>query len=108
MVHSIVTEGCSVEGKVENSVLSSSVIVEEGARVHYSVIMPGAVIESGAVVEYSIVGENTRICSGAHVGAAPDGNPDWCVATCGPDIVIGKDVRIDAGAMVYESVEVEK
>lgn len=108
IIHSIVTEGCSVYGHVENSILSNSVTVEEGARIHYSVIMPGAVIESGAVVEYAILGENTRVCAGAHIGAPPDGRNEWCVATCGPDIVIGEGVKIDAGAMVYESVEVEK
>ena len=108
IVHSIVTEGCEVNGRVENSVLSSSVVVEEGARVDYSVIMPGAVIESGAVVEYAIIGENTSVCSGAHVGAPPDGSAEWCVATCGPDIVIGGSATIDSGAMVYKSVGVEK
>lgn len=108
ILHSIVTEGCQVYGSVQNSILSNSVVVEENARIDYSVIMPGAVIESGAVVEYAILGENTRVCAGAHVGAPPDGSDDWCVATCGPDIVIGENVQIDAGAMVYESVEVQK
>ena len=32
IVHSIVTEGCDIDGHVENSVLSSSVRVEKGAR----------------------------------------------------------------------------
>ena len=108
VLHSIVTEGCEVYGKVENSVLSSSVVVEPGARVHYSVVMPGAVIESGAVVEYAIIGENTRVCAGAHVGAPPDGSAEWCVATCGPDITIGSGAEVPAGAMVYKSVEVAK
>ena len=61
--HSIVTEGCEIDGHVENSVLSSSVKVGSGAKVLYSVIMPGAVIEPGAVVEYAIVGENTVVSS---------------------------------------------
>ena len=70
----LLTEVETGDGKVENSVLSSSVVVEPGARVHYSVVMPGAVIESSAVVEYAIIGENTRVCAGAHVGAPPDGS----------------------------------
>ena len=108
VIHSIVTEGCIINGDVQNSILSNSVVIQEGAIVDYSVIMPGVVIESGAVVEYAILGENTRVCSGAHVGSSPDGSPDWCVATCGPDIVIGAGSHIEAGAMVYESVEVKK
>ena len=88
IIHSIVTEGCEIEGRVENSVLSPSVKVGKGAKVLYSVLMPGAVVEDGAVVEYAIIGENTVVCAGAHVGAAPDGSEGWGVATCGPDIEI--------------------
>ena len=86
IVHSIVTEGCEIDGTVENSVLSSGVKVGTGANVIYSVLMPGAVVEDGATVEYAIVGENTVVHKNAHVGAPPDGTDAWGVATCGPDI----------------------
>ena len=104
--HSIVTEGCVIEGSVENSVLSSSAVVEKGARVLYSVLMPGAHIESGATVEYAIIGEGTVIKSGAHVGAAPDGSDEWGVATCGPRITVRQGAQVKAGAMIYKSEEV--
>ena len=74
VIHSIVTDGCEIYGKVENSVLSPEVKVGKGASVYYSVLMPGAVIEEGAVVEYAIIGENTVVRAGAHVGSAPDGS----------------------------------
>lgn len=106
IIHSIVTEGCEIEGRVENSVLSPSVKVGRGTRVLYSVLMPGAVIEDGATVEYAIVGENTVIGAGAHVGAAPDGTDAWGVATCGPDIAIRPGAQVPAGAMIYTSEEV--
>ena len=106
IIHSIVTEGCEVDGHVENSVLSTSVRVDKGARVIYSVLMPGAVVEEGATVEYAIVGENTVIHSGAHVGAAPDGTDGWGVATCGPDIEIKSGAQVPAGAMIYTGEEV--
>ena len=106
VVHSIVTEGCDIEGSVENSVLSSSAKVGKGAKVLYSVLMPGAVVEDNAVVEYAILGENTVVKSGAHVGAAPDGSEDWGVATCGPNITIRQGAEVPAGAMIYSSEEV--
>lgn len=106
IVHSIVTEGCVIDGHVENSVLSSSAHVGKGATVLYSVLMPGAVVEEGATVEYAIIGENTVVRSGAHVGAAPDGSEDWGVATCGPDIEIRSGASVPAGAMIYKSEEV--
>ncbi len=103
--HSIITEGCVIKGSVTNSVLSNSVEVGMGARVEYSILMPGAVIEPGAVVEYAIIGENTRVCAGARVGGAP-GTPGWSVTTCGPDIRIAPGAEVDAGAMIYNDVEV--
>ena len=106
IVHSIVTEGCEIEGHVENSVLSPSVRVGEGAKVLYSVLMPGAVVEPGATVEYAIVGENTVIKAGAHVGAEPDGTDAWGVATCGPDITIREGAVVPAAAMIYTGEEV--
>ena len=106
IIHSIISEGCHIEGHVENSVLSQGVEVAPGAKVLYSVVMPGAVIESGAVVEYAIIGEKTTIRSGAHVGEAPDGTGSWGVATCGPNIEIKAGASVKAGAMIYESGEV--
>ena len=100
------TEGCEIDGHVENSVLSPSVKVAEGARVIYSVVMPGAVIEKDAVVEYAIVGENVRVCAGAHVGTEPDGTDAWGVATCGPDITIREGAVVPAAAMIYTGEEV--
>lgn len=106
ITHSIVTEGCNIDGHVENSVLSSSVKVEKGASVSYSVLMPGVVVEAGATVEYAIVGENTVIGTRAHVGAPPDGTEKWDVATCGPDITIKSSAVVEPGAMIYTGEEV--
>ena len=105
IIYSIVTEGCEIDGKVENSVLSNSVTVEKGATVLYSVLMPGVTVKAGATVQYAIVGENTVISENAVVGNPPDGSDDWGVATCGPEICIKEGARIPAGAMVYTGEE---
>ena len=106
VVHSIITEGCTIEGRVENSVLSSSVTVGAGARVHYSILHPGVVIEPGAVVEYAIIGEGTVVGAGAHIGAQPDGTDGWGVATVGPDTAVPAGGTVPAGAMIYDGAEV--
>lgn len=106
--HSIITEGCVVEGRVENSVLSNSVKVAKNARVFYSILMQGARVEEGAEIEYAIIGENTVVEAGAKVGSRPDGGAGWGVATCGPDIKIGRNSIVEAGAMIYDSVEESK
>ncbi len=89
VIHSIVTEGCEIDGHVENSVLSSSVIVERGAKVLYSVLMPGTVVKAGATV-----------------GTAPDGTDSWGVATCGPNVHVSAGASVPAGAMIYSGEEV--
>ena len=104
--HAIVTEGCEIDGEIENSVLSSSVKVGKGARVSYSVLMPGVSVEENAVVEYAIIGENTVVKRGAHIGAQPDGTDEWGVATCGPGITIREGAVVPASAMIYTGEEV--
>ena len=105
VIHSIVTEGCEIDGHVENSVLSPSVTVERGAKVVYSVVMPGTVIKAGATVEYAIIGENCVIEAGATVGNTPDGSEGWGVATCGPNVTIAPGHKVPAGAMIYSGEE---
>ena len=66
---SIVALGCEIEGKVENSILSANVTIEEGAVVSGSVIFSGCVIKSGAKVFDTIMDENTVIGENSVVGA---------------------------------------
>ena len=106
IVHSIVTEGCEIDGYVENSVLSANVRIEKGARVLYSVLMPGAVVKAGATVKYAIIGENTEIGEEAVVGCAPYQGEGWGIATCGPDLKIRPGAQVPANAMIYTSEEV--
>jgi glucose-1-phosphate adenylyltransferase len=95
--HSVLTQGCEVEGTAMNSVLSHSVRVEEGAQVHYSVLMPGVTVKKGAVVRYAILGENCVVEENATVGANPESSdPDsWGITVLGPKATIsaGEIVR---------------
>ena len=65
---SMVTEGCTVAGKVDHSILFSGATVEEGAVVENSVIMNGAVIRKGARIRRAIVAENAVVGSDSVVG----------------------------------------
>ena len=66
--NSLVTSDCWVSGLVENSVLSSGVIVEESAVVRNSVIMDDSVVRRGAVVEYAILDERSVVEENAVIG----------------------------------------
>ena len=60
-VHSLVADGCFIEGEVENSILSRGVIVEKGAKVSNSVLMQGTIIRAGASLSYTITDKNVQV-----------------------------------------------
>lgn len=97
-VNSIITEGCVIEGTVENSVLSNGVLVENGAVVKDSIIMSGVVIKAGAFVNYSIIDSNTIIDNDAIVGE--DKETAKGITLIGSDITIGKGSTVEAGLMI--------
>lgn len=66
--NAFVAEGCQIRGRVEDSVISTAAVIEQGAVVRHSVIMPGAHIGRESVVEYAILGENVRVGRGVHIG----------------------------------------
>ncbi|MCS7054759.1 MAG: glucose-1-phosphate adenylyltransferase [Thermoflexales bacterium] len=70
--HSLITDGCVVEGSVEYSVLSPGVRVKRGAVVRYSIVMTDAVIEPGAMVDRCIIDKNVVVGRGACVGYGSD------------------------------------
>ena len=105
ITHSVVTEGCQIDGTVTNSVLSSSVTVEEGAVVDYSILMPGVTVRRGANISYAIVGEGAEICENACVGCSPNGDDNWGIVTVGPEVTVEAGEKIPCGAMIEEGGE---
>ena len=65
---SILSQGCRIFGRVERSVLSPDVVVEEGAVVRDSVLLGGVHIKKNARVEYSILDEMVTVCEGESIG----------------------------------------
>ena len=67
--NSLISDGCIIQGTVENSILSRGVKVRPGAVVRNSIIMQGCEIQAGSRLEYVIsdknvvVRENTKVIS---------------------------------------------
>ncbi len=57
----IISDGCIVNGYVENSVLFRGVVVKAGAVVQNSVVMQDSIIEEGAVVRNAILDKEVLI-----------------------------------------------
>ncbi len=68
IVNSMISEGCTIHGRIENSILSGGVEIAEGAIVRNSVILSDVRVESGATVDYSIIDSESVIGSGVSVG----------------------------------------
>lgn len=103
--NSMISEGSTINGKVDFSVIFAGATVEEGAVVNYSIIMPGTVIKSGAVVEYAIVGEDCVVHENAKIGLSPEtveNRDEWGIA------VVGHNVEISEGAEVLPKQIISK
>ena len=70
VTNAYITQGCSVEGEIKNSVLFTGSKVRPGAKVIDSVLMPGVVVEEGAVVQRALVADNIHIGKNAVAGSA--------------------------------------
>lgn len=99
IVNSLITGGAKVEGTVINSTIGSKVVIEKGAVVKDSVIFSNVTIEKGAKINYSIIDENVIIGKKAIVGAEK--------AEGVKISVIGRDVKVDAGAIVEAGSNIE-
>lgn len=65
---SIISAGCTIEGRVENSVLSPGVVVKAGASVRNSIIMHDCVIGERAQVERAIIDKEVLVGARAIIG----------------------------------------
>ncbi len=98
ITNSLITEGCEIEGIVENSVLSSGVKVARGAYIKDAVILSGVTIGEGATVNYSIIDSDTTIGAGAVVGRTRSADEQITVIGAGLTVQPGTD--IPGGTMV--------
>ncbi len=106
VVGSMISNGCTIRGLVQNSVLSPGVYVSPGAVVKDSVIMNDVWIGPGAQLDKVVIDKAVMIGAGAVVGEGNDGTPNEEA----PDklytgiTVIGKNSYIPDGAHVGRNV----
>lgn len=94
---SLISDGCQIEGRVENSVLFSGVKVGKGAYIKDSVILHNTVIEDNAVIKRAVIGSDTTVERGVKVGSDH---------TFGHISVIGNNQKIENDIEVKNKVKV--
>ena len=101
IVNSLVCEGCEIYGTVENSILSTGVIVERGASVYDSIVMEGTRVCADAQVDMAIIDEEVVIGKAASIGSANDPHEqEKEIAVIGRGVVVAPGSVIPAGTEV--------
>ena len=99
--NSLICNGCTILGHVENSLISPGVTIEEGAVVKDSIVFPDVKILEKAKVTKTIIGENVVVGEGAVIGTAtkkpvqPDG-----ITIIENNVEISPKSRIAAGSEI--------
>jgi len=108
VVRSLVSDGCIINGRVENSVLSPAVYVEEGAVIRDSIVFEDATIERDAVVNRSIIDKQVWIGDGAQIGYGDDTTPnqeDPQLLASGLTL-IGKGAKVPKGVKIGRNCKI--
>ena len=69
---SVVSNGCLIEGTIENSVIGRGCIIKEGAIVKNCVISSDVVIGKGVHVENVVVDKHAKLIRGKRIIASPE------------------------------------
>ena len=108
LTHSLISNGCKLDGTIDRSVLSPGVVVGEGSIVRNSVILNDVVIGKNCIIENSIIDKNTVIGDNSIIGYGEDDTPN----KDNPDVlssginVIGKKLVLPDGLLVERNVRI--
>ncbi len=106
--NSTVTEGCSINGTVEHSVIFSGVSVGEGTVITDSVIFPNTVIGKNVKIEKAVIGQGAVIEDNAEVGTIELEDNKYASAMCTHGIVlIEGEAEVKAGEKIPKGSMVE-
>lgn len=100
--NSIVLSGSEIFGTVEDSVLSSSVIVKKGAIIKNSIIMADVEIGENTIIEHSIIDENTKVGANCKIGCSKE--KDKGITVLSRNISIADNIIINAGEMIDKNI----
>lgn len=111
---SIISEGCDIYGKVEHSVISKNVTIDEGAVVKDSIIMEGCHIGKDAVIDRCIIDQNTTIGDGVVMGTGeniPNENKpkiyNTGITVIGSNTTVPDGIEIGKNCVIYGKTTAE-
>lgn len=102
VTRSLVSEGCSIFGEVENSVIFPGVRIEEGAKVKDSIIMPYVTIGAHAQIYRGVIGRKCLVEGGAVIGSTSNEE----ISVIDENIVIPSDADILGNSIISKKKQV--
>ena len=109
--NSMITEGCDIYGKIENSVVFNGVYAFNESVIKDSIIMPNVRIGYGVHIEKAIIGSGSVIGDFAVIGKREEKeNPyasEYCtngLTVVGPELYIDKKMEVLRGSMIYNDL----
>jgi glucose-1-phosphate adenylyltransferase len=99
--NSLVGYGCTIKGRVENSVLSPGVYIDENVIVRDSILMSGVTIGAHGIVDHCILDEHVQVGPYCFLGFGPSTGSEELDIT-----VIGKGSLIPAHTAIGKNCEI--
>ncbi len=74
--HCVVSNGCLIEGTIENSIIGRGCTIKKGAVIKNSVVLPDSLIEEGIVIENQVIDKHSKLIHCTEL-IAPAGTPGY-------------------------------
>jgi glucose-1-phosphate adenylyltransferase len=98
---SIISSDCVIKGKVEDSIISPGVQIEDDVIIKNSIIMGNSVIEAHSIIERSIVDEDVHIGKACHIGLGTSLIPgDWDIT------IVGKGAKVPPNTFIARNCKI--
>jgi glucose-1-phosphate adenylyltransferase len=95
IINSLISPGCVIRGRVENSILSPGVHIAEGAIISNSIVMTNASIGSHSIIDRCILDEETKVGNYCYIGFGTGS-----AIESGDITLIGKEVIVPDGTAI--------
>jgi glucose-1-phosphate adenylyltransferase len=113
---SLVANGAIVNGRVEDSVISPGVYIEEGVLVKNSIILNNCTIRKNAMINKTIIDKNVEIKENVQIGSGSDFTVNSDAKTTlenglnliAKDITIAKNIKINRNCRINRNINIDE
>lgn len=70
--NSLIAQGCMIDGKVEDSIISKGVKIGKGAKITGCIIMQDSVIGDGAEISYTVIDKDVHVSKKSKLQGSPN------------------------------------